>query len=433
MNLVIVDDSLMILKHAEQILINSGVPVNISLCKSGKELIDRLGTEEIDIVLLDIVMPGISGIDVLKHIKATPEYRFIEVLMFSSISDKETLHECFEIGATDFIGKPIDNLEFVARIKSAVREKTLVKKSMEYLDEIQKQNAELLSTNSKLKQAQNQLVQQEKMASVGSLAAGVAHEINNPLGFITSNIASLQKYAGKYRLVTELAMNFVNSTELDQQPAEAIIPFRALNDYLQKSNFAFINEDIDEVFGDTTEGLQRVGTIVKGLRNFSRVDQIDDFSPYNLNEGIENTLIISRNEVKYSAEIVKKLSDVPDIYATGGQINQVLLNLILNAAAAVRYRYEPDLGIIEIATWAEEDSVHVTISDNGTGIKPEDVSSIFNPFFTTKPVGEGTGLGLSISYDIIVNKHHGRIDVNSEVNVGTEFHITLPFGSPVAL
>lgn len=433
MKLVLVDDSMMILKHAEQILKKSGIPVEILICRSGAELLAICAQEEIDIVLLDIVMPHMNGIEVLKKIKEHAEFKMIDVLMFSSLSDKETLRDCFELGATDYIAKPIDELEFNARIKSAVRKKSFERSSIIYLKEIQKHNAELKAVNSQLQDAQNQLIQQEKLAGIGHLAAGVAHEINNPLGFITSNVATLRKYTGKYRLATELAINYVETVNQEELESGCQVSFRAMRDYLKKNDFGFINDDLDELYKDTTEGLERVGKIVKGLRNFSRVDQVDEMSAYSLNEGIDNTLIISRNEIKYAADIVRELGDIPDIIASGGQINQVILNMLLNAVAAVKSRHEPNLGRITLKTWQEAGLVHLTIADNGTGINAEHLNNIFNPFFTTKAVGEGTGLGLSISYDIIVNKHHGKIDVSSEPGVGTEFHITLPVGVPKSL
>lgn len=426
MRLVLVDDSMMILRHAEQILRKSGTSAEILTCQSGEELLDICQEQEVDIVLLDIVMPKMNGIEVLKKIKSNPQLKSIEVLMFSSLSDKETLRDCFELGATDYIAKPIVDLEFNARINSVIRKKNLEKTGVLYLKEIQEQNAELKAVNAKLQDAHNQLIQQEKLASVGHLAAGVAHEINNPLGFITSNINTLKKYTGKYRMITELAMNFVNMVQLEDVNRDAQIAFRAMRDYLKKSDFDFINDDLDELYKDTSEGLDRVGKIVKGLRNFSRVDQIDEMSVYNLNEGIENTLIISRNEIKYAAEVRLELQEIPDITASGGQINQVILNLLLNAVSAVKSKFEQGLGLITLKTWADAGFVHMTITDNGSGIFPEHINRIFNPFFTTKAVGEGTGLGLSISYDIIVNKHYGDIRVQSTPGEGTEFHITLP-------
>lgn len=426
MKLVIVDDSIMILKHAERILKGSGLGIEILTCQSGEALLEVCRTQEVDIVLLDIVMPRKSGIEVLKEIKTDPELRTIDVLMFSSLSDKETLRDCFDLGAADYIAKPIDELEFNARIKSVVRKKTFEKAGIRYLQEIQAHNEELRAVNSRLQTAQHQLLQQEKLASVGHLAAGVAHEINNPLGFISSNVDTLKKYTGKYRLLTELVMNYVNGLQPEPTNPEDLLRFTAMRSYVEKTDFDFINDDLDELYKDTSDGLERVARIVSGLRNFSRVDQTDDLSPYNINDGVESTLIISRNEIKYAAEVIQELGEVPDVMASGGQINQVILNLLLNAVSAIRQRHGQDMGKITLRTWRDREFVYLTVADNGSGISPENLNKVFDPFFTTKPVGEGTGLGLSISYDIVVNKHHGSLSVESQVDAGTQFMIALP-------
>jgi len=426
MKLVIVDDSVMILKHAEAILRKSGLGLDILTCQSGDELMRICRQQPVDIVLLDIVMPRKSGMEVLKEIKQDAQLRKIDVLMFSSLSDKETLRDCFELGAADYIAKPIDDLEFNARIKSVVRKKTFEKAGIRYLQEIQAQNEELRAVNTRLQAAQHQLLQQEKLASVGHLAAGVAHEINNPLGFVSSNIETLRKYTGKYRLLSELVMNYIRCVRQEPEDPADRVHFNAVKAYLAKNEFDFINDDLDELYKDTAEGLERVGRIVRGLRNFSRVDQMDEMSLYNLNDGVENTLIISRNEIKYAAEVVQELGDIPDVLASGGQINQVILNLLLNAVSAIRERHGEAMGRITIRTWRERDSVCLTVADDGIGIDPDHLSKVFDPFFTTKPVGEGTGLGLSIGYDIVVNKHHGTLTVESQLGEGTQFMLTLP-------
>lgn len=426
MKLVIVDDSNLILKFAEGTLIKNAVPVEITLCRSGEEVLKLMENTAFDIILLDIVMPGMSGIEVLRTVKKEEKYRHTEIIMFTSIGDKETLHECFELGAVDYIAKPIDELEFLARIKSAIRKKSLERSSLQYLREIEMHNASLSALNTKLKTAQNQIIQQEKMASVGHLAAGIAHEINNPLGFITSNFSTLRNYISNYERI--LAHIRVKIEAVDDSCGEKAELIQLIND----PELIFIAEDVPELFNDTQEGLERVGAIVRGLRNFSRIDTIDEMSLYNLNEGIENTLIISRNELKYTADVLLQLGELPDIYAYGGQVNQVILNLLLNACAAIKHKFGTQKGTIEIRTWQSEGSLYLSIKDNGSGIDEKNIKNVFNPFFTTKPVGEGTGLGLSISYDIITVKHGGWIEVNSVVNEWTEFVITLPMNSELA-
>jgi signal transduction histidine kinase len=422
MKLVIVDDSMLILKFAEGTLKRNQVAIDIALCNSGEEALDYIRYHHTDIMLLDIIMPGLSGIDVLKLIKTDEKLKAIEVIMFSSLGDKTTLHECFELGAVDYINKPLDELEFLARIKSAIRKKTLEKSSLAYLREIEKQNESLSQLNLQLKTAQNQIVQQEKMASVGHLASGIAHEINNPLGFISSNFSTLRKYIEKYRMHLEDVKSCLKK-ELQQKGDE-----ETFVKVVSNKEIDFINSDFEDLFNDTQEGLERVGAIVRGLRNFSRIDSLDEMSLYNLNEGIENTLVISRNEVKYIADVEIELGEVNDIYAYGGQVNQVLLNLLLNACSAIKSKHGSEKGTIAIKTWSNQDNVYISVRDNGSGIAPGHIKDVFNPFFTTKPVGEGTGLGLSISFDIICVKHKGWIDVKSEFGQWTEFVISLPIG-----
>jgi signal transduction histidine kinase len=188
----------------------------------------------------------------------------------------------------------------------------------------------------------------------------------------------------------------------------------------------FILEDIAGLFDDSRVGLERVTNIVKTLRDFSRIDQLGSLDKYNINDGINTTLVVVSNEIKYDVDVEMELSEVPPIICHAGQINQVLLNLLINAAQAIKSHERDDKGIIKIRTYATHDDVVCEISDNGPGIGPDCLPHIFNPFFTTKPVGQGTGLGLSISYDIIVTKHKGNLLVDSSLGKGTQFTIKLP-------
>ena len=214
------------------------------------------------------------------------------------------------------------------------------------------------------------------------------------------------------------------STRLDEKARAARAV--ALSELEKNQKIDYIIGDVESIFSETLDGLRRVGDIVKALRLFSRVDQQGEREDYDLNEGVHNTLIVARNEIKYIAEVRENLSVVPLISAVGGQINQVLLNLMLNAAYAIKEKTIDGLGVIEVATYFDDTSVYCSVSDNGKGIPEHIKKDIFNPFFTTKPVGKGTGLGLSISYDIIVNKHHGEISLDSVEGLGTKFLIRLP-------
>jgi signal transduction histidine kinase len=312
--------------------------------------------------------------------------------------------------AEDALKIMLDNLEL------QVEERT---------QELTRKNGELELAYNDLRNAQSQVIHQEKMASIGQLAAGVAHEINNPLGFVMSNFESLRKYTTRMvEVLIPLRQFRDESTRLDEKARAARAV--ALSELEKKQKIDYILGDVESIFSETLDGLRRVGDIVKALRLFSRVDQQGEREDYNLNEGVHNTLIVARNEIKYIAEVRENLSVVPLISAVGGQINQVLLNLMLNAAYAIKEKAIDGLGVIEVATYFDDTSVYCSVSDNGKGIPEHIKKDIFNPFFTTKPVGEGTGLGLSISYDIIVNKHHGEISLDSVEGVGTKFLIRLP-------
>jgi hemerythrin-like metal-binding protein/PAS domain S-box-containing protein len=258
---------------------------------------------------------------------------------------------------------------------------------------------------SKVEEAQQQLLQSEKMAAIGQLAAGVAHEINNPVGFVNSNLGSLKTYVNQ--LLT------VISAYESSDPAQ----IAAARD---KADLEFLREDLPSLLAESQDGLSRVTKIVQDLKDFSRVDQADR-QPSDLNAALVSTLNVVANEIKYKAEVVRELGDIPLVDCVPAQINQVFMNLLVNAAQAI-----PEKGKIFVRSGLENNHVWFEIEDTGKGMSAEIQQRIFEPFFTTKPVGQGTGLGLSISYDIIVKKHSGRMDVRSVIDKGTCFRLWLP-------
>lgn len=282
--------------------------------------------------------------------------------------------------------------------------------------ELLRRNNELTELNAKLSVAQQQLVQSEKLASIGQLAAGVAHEINNPIGYIFSNFGTLENY-----IASLLEMLFTyEEAESSIVSREALGNVRATRERIE---LAYLKEDIPVLMSESKEGIVRVRKIVQDLKDFSRVEAHQEWQWANLHHGIDSTLNIVSNEVKYKADVVKEYGDIPDIECLPSQINQVIMNIVVNAAHAI----SNERGTITIRTGADvaADKVWIAISDTGSGIPKEIQSRIFDPFFTTKPVGAGTGLGLSLSYGI-VQKHHGNIAIESEPNRGTCFRITLP-------
>ena len=265
-----------------------------------------------------------------------------------------------------------------------------------------------------LSETKDQLVQSEKLASLGQLAAGVAHEINNPIGFVFSNIGTLEGYLASLFTILD-AYEAAESSFSDPGVLAGINALR------QKVDLAFLKEDIPMLMGESKEGIARVKRIVQDLKDFSRVDCTQEWQLANLHQGIDSTANIVANEIRYKAEVVKEYGQLPDVECLPSQLNQVFMNLLVNSAHAMGEAR----GCITIRTGTVGDKVWLEFADTGSGIPEEIRQKIFDPFFTTKPVGKGTGLGLSLSYGII-QKHHGQIEVRSEVGKGSTFRITLP-------
>ncbi|MEO0442253.1 MAG: ATP-binding protein [Pseudomonadota bacterium] len=253
------------------------------------------------------------------------------------------------------------------------------------------------------------------MASIGQLAAGVAHEINNPVGFIKSNFSSLQHYANALNQTIDKYSALIKKIDND----ELIKTVDTIN---EEHDIAFVIEDISQLLTESFDGINRIEDIVKSLKHFSRADT-NQWEQADINQGIESTLKVVAHELKYIATIDKQYGELPLVQCLPMQINQVLMNLLVNAGQAMEK--ESSEGKIAIRTLHQDDHIKIMIEDNGKGIKQENLVKIFDPFFTTKPVGEGTGLGLSLSYNIM-QKHSGNISAESTVGKGTTFTITLP-------
>jgi len=260
----------------------------------------------------------------------------------------------------------------------------------------------------KVEQTQSQLLQSEKMASIGQLAAGVAHEINNPIGFVNSNLGTLKTYVD--RLLTLV--------ELSKDGKASAADFKA-------ADFDYLRDDIGDLIHESRDGLERVKKIVSNLKDFSHVNEVE-WQDADLNAGLDSTLNVVWNEIKYKAEVIKDLGELPPVYCIAAQINQVFMNLLVNAAQAIEQK-----GTITLRSGVDGETAWVEIADTGNGMSPEVQKRIFEPFFTTKPVGKGTGLGLSMSYDI-VRKHGGKISVSSTPGKGSTFQVRLPIHGDLA-
>ncbi len=281
-------------------------------------------------------------------------------------------------------------------------------------ERLAERNRDLERINAELSATQQQLVQSEKLASIGQLAAGVAHEINNPIGYVHSNIGTLDKYVGDLLGLLE------HYQRVESGIADPVVA-RAVREHRQEVDLEFLKEDVLTLVQESREGITRVKKIVQDLKDFSHVDHSPDWQWADLHQGLESTLNIVANELRYKADVVKDYGPLPEVECLPSQLNQVFMNLLVNAVHAMG----PQRGTITLRTGVAGERVWLEFSDNGSGIAPEIQDRIFEPFFTTKPVGKGTGLGLSLAYGII-QKHHGSITVHSELGKGTSFRIELP-------
>ena len=369
----------------------------------------------IDLLLLDVEMPHMSGIEVLTALQQRfGDERPFAVLVITGARQRDIRHQALQHGANDFLQKPFDPLEVALRIRSLLRVQHAMKAQLSLAADLERQvderTAQLAAINERLEETvslrTHELLRAEKMASVGRLAAGIAHEINNPLGFVRSNLSSLKGYV-------KLLLALVNS--LDQACGD-----RAAAEQAKKAaDLDFLREDFDALFGESATGLERVGLIVDKLRSFSRVD-CEDVQETDLNVDLDNTLALVAHEVAGRIEVVRDYAQLPPLRCDAGKLNQVFLNIIMNAILAIDGK-----GVLTLLTRALPEAVEICIRDSGKGMSPEEAKRIFDPFYTTRNIGKGMGLGLSEAYGI-VRQHGGQIDVESSPGRGASFRIRLP-------
>ncbi len=425
--ILIVDDSRSNLLLLSDILTGAGYLVVSA--DNGVRALSLLADESPDLVLLDIEMPQIDGYEVCRRIKKTESTSLVPVIFLSSLQSSSDKVKGFEVGAVDFVTKPFQEKELLARVEthlvlrylqkdletqnSKLQQEVMERTRVE--SELQKSKLDLENMVLELKNAQSRILQQEKMASIGQLAAGVAHEINNPIGFIISNLSSLQKYMDK---MVEFITSDIARVFSGQLPG-CREHFEQLSAHKKALKLDYVIRDVGMLIAESNEGADRIRKIVLDLKTFSHLDG-DEFKIADINAGLESTINIVYNELKYKANLIKELGEIPQTICNLGQLNQVFLNILVNAAQAME-----TLGEIRIRTCCDDGAIVVSISDTGCGIPAEKLDRIFEPFFTTKDVGKGTGLGLSIAYDI-VKKHGGEIKVESQVGIGTKFKIIIP-------
>lgn len=412
---MIVDDTPDNIRFLSTLLQEQGY--NVRKAINGKMALTAIRTVVPDLVLLDINMPMMNGYEVCQELKNDRATQTVPIIFISALNDVNDKVKAFDLGGADYITKPFQIGEVLARIQHQLTIKTLQ-------NQLQSQNEKLQNTLEELRTAQAQIIQKEKMLSLSQLAAGMAHEVNNSIGFITGNLEFARQYI----------QSLIELVNLYQQ--EYPQPTPALQAALQEIDLEFIVNDVEKVLHSMQTGTERISTINLALRIFSRLNE-SDIKPVNLHEGIESTLTLLRQRLqqegrKWEIKVEKNYGNLPAITCYASLMNQVFLNILNNAIDALESRWETSENIsVSPTIWittteTDRQSIIIKIKDNGIGV-PENIrAQLFNPFFTTKPVGKGSGLGLLTSYQIVVEKHQGILTYQSQIGEGTEFCIEIP-------
>ncbi|MEH2148015.1 hybrid sensor histidine kinase/response regulator [Nostoc sp.] len=381
--------------------------------RSGEKALQLLENDDLpDLILLDVMMPGIDGFETCKQLKSNPRIQDIPVIFMTALSETADKVKGLQLGAVDYITKPFQHEEVLVRIENHLKLRNLTKT--------------LIAKNAELQQTQTQLIQAEKVAALGQLTAGIAHEVNNPINFIAGNLNFVEQYVQQVVNLLHLYQKYLPNPPDEIQTA------------IQKNDLQFLLGDLSKIIQSMQVGTDRVTEIVSYLNNFSRHREAGK-KLANLHEGLESTLLILGHRFKRNAhhpaiQLIKDYGDLPLIECFPGEINQVFMNLISNAIDAIEETNKnkdidtiyQNPGVIKIKTEAIGEQVILRVADNGSGIDKADQTKIFDAFYTTKPVGKGTGLGLSIAYQIVVNNHHGKLTYHFQPGEGVEFIIELP-------
>lgn len=398
----------------------SEIGYRVAIAKTGEAALQRLQSYHPDIILLDIMMPGIDGFETCKRLKADPTTRDIPVIFMTALSDSVDKVKGLSLGAVDYITKPIQHEEALARIRVHLQLRDSQKK-------LEHRTAELSQVVDSLKQAQVHLVQSEKMSALGQLMAGIAHEINNPVNFIHANLAPAEEYI----------LALINFVDLYQECHPQ--PHAKIQAWMDEQDVEYLKEDLIKLLHSLNVGSDRISQLVRSLKNFSRLDE-STTKAIAIHEGIESTLLILQHRLKArpdhpGIQIVRNYGELPLVECYPSQLNQVFMNILNNAIDALeerdRQRSHAEISAnpsqITISTQLlPNQAIGIYIADNGWGIEENIRAKLFEPFFTTKPIGKGTGLGLSISSQIVTEKHGGKIYCRSTVEQGAEFAIEIP-------
>ncbi len=420
--ILVIDDEEGIRSLIEEALIVNGF--GVVTASDGKQGIEVFkNTSNIGVILTDLMMPFMNGIEVLEHAKNLDQN--VEVIVLTGYGSLDSALKAIRNGAYDYLLKPIGLQELTLTVKRALERRLLYQENQKHQDklellvqQLEDHNTQLKNTLDELHSTQNQLVESEKLASLGQLAAGMAHEINNPISFVHSNLNTLNSHKKR---ISQMLTTFKSALE-DNNPGEVCGRLEAEWNNLKIDH---ILVDVDAILKESLDGTIRVKKIVEDLGAFSRSAPVA-LIKCDLIPGLESTLNIVDGNLKNKAELIKEFEEIPSVRCNLHHINQVFLNLLINAMQSI----ENPPGKITVSTkQLGNDKVVIQVEDNGIGIQPENIGKIFDPFFTTKEVGDGVGLGLSVSYRIIKDLG-GTIDVNSLPGEGTKVAVTLPVNGP---
>ncbi|BAY33210.1 response regulator receiver signal transduction histidine kinase [Nostoc carneum NIES-2107] len=426
--IMIVDDNQTNLKVLCNAISNYGWEILIAT--DGQSAIEQAEYAQPDLILLDVMMPGLDGFNTCQILKKNPATHDIPIIFLSALSDKFDKVQGLLIGGVDYITKPFQKEEVLARVHVHLKIRFLTKQlelqNQQLEQRIEERTTKLSQALDELKQSQLQLVQNEKLSTLGQLVAGVAHEINNPLTSLTGNLHFIGNYLD----------DLVNHLQLYRQyysdpPADIVKDAKTID-------VEQIIKDLPAMLSYMNIGVERISDISTSLRTFSRTD-ISHKVDFDIHEGIDSTLLILQHRLKASNKrsqivVMKNYGDIPSVKCYPGQISQVFMNIISNSIDAFDEKNEKSPNpenagyeiVIETRFDEDENLLSVTFADNGSGIAPELINQIFEQFFTTKSVGKGTGLGLSISKQIVEEKHQGKIQCFSVLGEGTKFVIEIP-------
>lgn len=421
--ILVVDDTLANLEIISEALSDAGYEVAIAT--SGDRALKQIQYSVPDLILLDLMMPGIDGFETCKRLKKNPCSRDIPVIFMTASSDAEDKVKGFRLGAVDYITKPFQEAEVLARVQLHLQLRHLTK-NLEAM--VAARTAELTSALKELQESQLRLAQQDKMSTLGQLVAGVAHEINNPVGFINGNLSHAAGYVKDLLYLINVYQQHFPDPGTDVEAA------------IESIDLEYLKEDFPKLILSMKEGVERICKISTSLRTFSRGD-CDQPILFDIHEGIDSTLMILKHRLKENEHrpaivIEKDYGQLPAIPCFPGQLNQVFMNFLANAIDALDesnqgrsfedIRATPNRILIQTRLSEPKDQVVIRIQDNGIGMSDDVQKKLFEQVFTTKAVGVGTGLGLSITRQIVVEKHGGILKVNSTLGQGSEFIIILP-------